>query len=330
MDLLVIGGARFSGRALTGLALDHGHAVTVFHRGSGPEDPWPAATHLHRDRHDGFAGLAGRSFDAVVDTCGFVPRELRESGEAFAQAGTYAFISSLSAHVDQVRANATEDDDLHQPPFPDTEEITNESYGPLKVACEREVQERFGARALVIRPGFIVGPYDPTDRFTYWVRRAARGGEMLAPGPKDYAMQWVDARDLAAFVLDLCERAVGGTFNVVTPPGRHTMEELLDTARIEAGSDTAYAWIDEAFAQERGLLDDETDPLPMWTPREPNFNTFDTSRAEGEGLECRPLSQTVRDTLSWDEERGAPWPLKAGLTSEREAALLADLRAANG
>jgi len=129
VDLLVIGGARFSGRALTGLALEHGHAVTVFHRGSGADDPWPAATHVHGDRHDGFASLGGGSFDAVVDTCGFVPRDVRSSGEAFADAATYAFISSLSAHVDTVRPNATEDDDVHQPPFPDTEEVRTTRTG---------------------------------------------------------------------------------------------------------------------------------------------------------------------------------------------------------
>jgi 2'-hydroxyisoflavone reductase len=329
VKLLVIGGSRFSGRALTGLALDHRHDITVFHRGSGPDDPWPEARHVHGDRHDGFGALAGRSFDAVVDTCGFAPSDVRASAEAFPGAGIYAFVSSLSAHRDDVRTHATEDDDLHRPPFPDTEEITNESYGPLKVASEREVQQRFGDRALVIRPGFIVGPHDPTDRFTYWARRVARGGEMLAAGPKDYAMQWIDARDLATFVLDLCERGVVGTFSVVTPPGRHTMGELLDTARTEAGSDATYAWIDEGFAVDHGLLEDATDPLPMWTPQEPNFNTFDTSRAQAAGLTCRPLAETVRDTLAWDAERGAPWPLKAGLTSEREAALLADLRPGN-
>jgi 2'-hydroxyisoflavone reductase len=327
MRLLFIGGARFSGRALAGLALERGHEVTLFHRGTGAEDPWPEAEHVHADRVDGFDVLAGRSFDAVVDTCGYVPREMRAAGEALADVGLYAYYSSLSAHTDDARVGATEDDDVHQPPFPDTEEITAQTYGPLKVACEHAARERFGDRALLIRPGYIVGPHDPTDRFTYWVRRAARGGEMLAAGPADYAMQWVDARDLAVFILLLVERGVGGPFSVVTPPGRHSMGELLETARTLAGADTSFSWIDQPFAQEQGLLDDESDSLPLWTPFEPGSHLFDTARAEAAGLTTRPLEETVRDTLAWDEERGAPWPMEAGLSSDREAKLLAAWRA---
>ncbi|HTG46424.1 MAG TPA: NAD-dependent epimerase/dehydratase family protein [Actinomycetota bacterium] len=329
MRMLVIGGARFSGRALCGLALDAGHEVTMFHRGTGPEDPWPAAEHVHGDRHEGFGDLAGRSFDAVVDTCAFVPRDVEEAADAFGDAGLALFVSSLSAHIDDVRAGATEDDDVYGPPFPETEEVTYETYGPLKVASEQALRARYGDRALVVRPGYIVGPHDPTDRFTYWVRRAARGGEMLAPGPPEGPMQWIDARDLAAFMLALCERGVSGTFNVVTPPGRHTAGGLLELARAEAGADTTFAWIDRAFAEEQGLLEDEDgDPMPMWTPQLPGFELFDTSRAQRAGLICRPLVETVRDTLRWDAERGAPWPMRAGLDDARERELLAAWHAA--
>jgi 2'-hydroxyisoflavone reductase len=327
MRLLVIGGARFSGRALTGLALDRGHDVTVFHRGSGPDDPWPHARHVHADRSDGFGALAAERFDAVVDTCGYVPREVRASTEAFGDVDVYAYYSSLSAHVDDARIGATEDDDVHKPPFPDTEEITEFTYGPLKVACEHEVRAAMGDRALLIRPGYIVGPDDPTDRFTYWVRRAARGGEMLAAGPEDYAMQWVDARDLAAFILTLVERGASGPFSVVTPPGRHTMRELLTTARDLAGADTSFAWVDHAFADAHGLLDDASDPLPLWTPQIPGAHLFDTTKADAAGLTTRPIVDTVRDTLVWDEGRGAPWPMEAGLSDEREREVLAAWRA---
>lgn len=322
MRVLMIGGARFAGRALSGLALDRDHDVTMFHRGPGPGDPWPEATHVHADRTDGFGTLAGRSFDLVVDMCGYVPREVVASCEAFADAGRYCYVSSVSAHRDDARVGATEDDDVHAPPFPETEEITDETYGPLKVACEREVTARFGERALVIRPGYIVGPFDPTDRFTYWARRAARGGEMLAPGPAGYAMQWIDARDLAAFMLDLGERGVGGTFSAITAPGRHSIRELLSTAREVADADTSFIWIDRPFAEEHGLLDDESDPLPMWTPQFAGGHLFDNTRALAAGLRTRSLQDTVRDTLAWDDARGAPWPLRAGLSSEREAALL--------
>jgi 2'-hydroxyisoflavone reductase len=238
----------------------------------------------------------------------------------------YLFVSSISAHTDDMPPGTTEDVSVHQPPFPDTEEVTGETYGPLKVACEDVVRETFGERALIIRPGYIVGPHDPTDRFTYWVRRVARGGRMLAAGPADYAMQWVDARDLAAFELSLLERSQGGTFGVVTPPGRHTMGELLDTSRTVAGADTTYAWIDTAFAAEHDLLEsDDQNLLPLWTPTYPGFHLFDSTRAHGAGLVCRSLEETIRDTLAWDDERGAPWPMQVGLTDEREAELLAAL-----
>jgi 2'-hydroxyisoflavone reductase len=332
MRLLIIGGARFSGRALSGLALERGHDVTMFHLGSGPDDPWPDAEHVHGDRGNGFAALAERGFDAVVDTCAYVPREIREAAAAFPGAGTYCFFSSLSAHLDEVRPYASEEDDIHQPPFPDTEDVTSETYGPLKVACEHELTSRMGDRALIIRPGYIVGPYDPTDRFTYWVRRATRGGEMLAPGPEDYAMQWIDARDLAAFVLSLVERGASGPFSVVTPPGAHTMGELLRTARDVANADTSFMWIDQGFAERAGLLDPagDEDPLPMWTPREPGAHLSDTTKARAAGLTTRPLEDTIRDTLAWDIGRSAPWPLEAGLTDERESELLEGWNADRG
>lgn len=327
MRLLTIGGTRFSGRALTGQALALGHDVTIFHRGGG-EDPWPDAEHVHGDRGDGFESLSGRSFDAVVDFCGFFPRQLRESATSFPDVERYAFVSSLSAHRDDARAGATEDDDVHEPPFPDTEDITWRTYGPLKVASERAVEESYGDRATVIRPGYIVGPYDPTDRFTYWVRRAARGGEMLAPAPAEAPMQWVDARDLAAFILRLVADGVTGTYSVVTPPGRHTLEELLRTSAAEAGADTTVAYADDDFVRSNGLVgSEESDPFPLITPDEPNFHLFATDRAEAAGLTCRPLAETVRDTLTWDDERGAPWPLQVGLPSDREAELLASWHA---
>jgi 2'-hydroxyisoflavone reductase len=321
MKLLVIGGSRFSGRALTGLALEHGHDVTVFHRASGADDPWPDAEHIHADRNGGLGALEGRSFEAVVDTCGYVPREVRESGGALPDVGLYAFVSSLSAHVDVARPYATEDDDLHQPPFPEIEEVDGDTYGPLKVACEQEVHRQFGDRALVIRPGLIVGPYDPTDRFTYWVRRVATGGEVLAPAPASAPTQWVDARDLAEFVLTLCEQARGGTYSAVTPPGAHTMGELLETCRAVSGSDAELTWVSREFLDEHGV--EQWSDLPVWIPEYPGFMLFDPSRAVGAGLTARSIDETVRDTLAWDRTREQTWPMGAGLAPDRERELLA-------
>ncbi|HEX7248461.1 MAG TPA: epimerase [Actinomycetota bacterium] len=323
MRLLVIGGARFSGRALSELALERGHEVTLFHR--TPSDLLPDAEHVIGDRDQGVDALAGRRFDAVVDTCGYVPRAVRASAQLLADSGWYGFISSLSAHPEDLPPGANEASPIFEPPFPDTEEVTDETYGPLKVACEREVTGVFGDRACVIRPGFIVGPNDPTDRFTYWVRRGAAGGEMAAPAPADYGLQWVDARDLAAFVLRLAEHATPGVYGVVDRAPTMTLGEVIGEAASAAGVSTEVAWLDEAFIADafagEEAADDPHEAFPLWWPEAPGFHAFDPSRAFEAGLECRPPAETVRDTLAWDRAREQP-PLQAGLSAQRERALL--------
>jgi 2'-hydroxyisoflavone reductase len=323
MRICTIGGTHFSGRAFVGQALDAGHEVTVFHRGTG-QDVWAAAEHVHGDRDGGLAALAGRSFDAVVDFCAYFPRQIEEATATLPDVGRYVFISSVSAHREDARAGATEDDDVHQPPFPDTEEITWQTYGPLKVASERALETARGDAATVVRPHYIVGPHDPTDRFTYWVRRGAAGGRVLAPGPAEQPLQWIDARDLAAFILHVSEADVAGTFNIATPPRAHTFGELLETAAEATGASLDVAWCDESFVGKHGLTaTEESDPFPLITPEEPNAHLFDTSRAVANGLRFRPLTETVADTLAWDRERGEP-EMGAGLTPEREEELLAE------
>jgi 2'-hydroxyisoflavone reductase len=303
------------------MALEAGHEVTVFHRGRG-EDPWPRAEHVHGDREGGLGALAGRSFDVIVDFCAYVPRQIGEAIAALPD-GRYVFISSVSAHVEHARAGATEVDDVYEPPFPDTEEVTWETYGPLKVACETTLLAARGDRATIVRPHYIVGPHDPTDRFTYWVRRASIGGRMLAPAPADQPLQWIDARDLAAFILHVGTNDMAGTFNVAVPPERHTLGELIETSAETAGSSVEVAWCDEPFVASNGLLvTEDNDPFPLLTPDEPNAHLFDTSNAVAHGLRFRTLEETVADTLAWDRERGLP-ELKAGLAAQREAELLA-------
>ena len=323
MRICTIGGTHFSGRAFVGQALDAGHDVTVFHRGTG-QDVWPEAEHVHGDRDGGLVALAGRSFDAVVDFCAYVPRQIDEATATLPDVGRYVFISSVSAHAEDARAGATEDDDVHQPPFPDTEEITWQTYGPLKVASERALETARGDAATVVRPHYIVGPHDPTDRFTYWVRRGTAGGRVLAPGPAEQPLQWIDARDLAAFILHVCEADIAGTFNIATPPRAHTFAELLETAAGATGASLRVAWCDDAFVLKHGLTaTEESDPFPLITPEEPNAHLFDTSRAVANGLAFRSLTETVVDTLAWDRERGEP-EMGAGLRAERESELLAE------
>jgi 2'-hydroxyisoflavone reductase len=331
MRILTLGGTHFSGRAFTGLALQAGNDVTIFHRGKGDDDPWwPEAEHIHADREGGLGELVGKTFDVVVDFCAYVPRQVREAAAVLPDVGRSVLISSVSAHLEDARAGATEDDDVHGPPFPDTEEITWETYGPLKVACEHALLGIYGDRATVVRPHYIVGPHDPTDRFTYWVRRASAGGRMAAPAPADQPLQWVDARDLAAFILRLSTDDVAGTFNVAAPPRRHSLGELLETSAAAGNTKIDVAWLPEAFVQKQGLsATEEDDPFPLITPGEPNAHLFDTDRAAKFGLTCRPLADTVRDTLAWDQARGLPEPMQAGLTGEREAALLMSWDAAS-
>jgi 2'-hydroxyisoflavone reductase len=325
--LLVIGGARFSGRALTELALERGHEVTLFHR--NPTELLPDAEHVLGDREQGVGALAGRRIDAVVDTCGYLPGPVRSAAETLAASGWYGFISSLSAHPEDLPPGANEDSPVFEAPFPETDDVTDETYGPLKVACERQVTGVFGDRSCVIRPGFIVGPNDPTDRFTSWVRRAAQGGEMLAPGPPDYAMQWVDARDLAAFVLHLAEGATSGVFGVVDRSPTMTLGALVTRAAEAAGADTRVTFVDESLVADvfaRGAPDlDPHEAFPLWWPEAPGFHAFDPSRAFAAGLQCRPPAETVSDTLAWDRDRGVD-ELQAGLSREQESSLLAAWR----
>ena len=321
MDLLVIGGTQFSGRALVEQAIAAGHQVTVFHR--TPTDLVPQAEHVLGDRDQGIEALAGRTFDAVVDTCGYVPRAVRASTDTLASSGWYGFVSSISAHVEGLPAGATEESGTFQSPFPDTEDVTEETYGPLKSACEQVVADAFGDRGAVVRPGYIVGPNDPTDRFTSWVRRAAAGGEMLAPGPPDAAIQFVDARDLGAFMLHLAETATGGTYNVVHPSGTVTRSDLLATAARASGAGSAVTWADPAWLVAQ-LGDDRYQAFPMWDEvDDPWTHMFDSRKAVEAGLKSRSVDETVRDTLTWDRSRGEEAERPCGLSREREAELLA-------
>src|SRR5919106_5508829 len=232
MKILSIGGTRFFGRAFVEEAARRGHEVTVFHRGESEPVDFPDVEHVHGDRKAGVGILGGRSWDAVLDTWAFVPRGVRELAETIGdRVGHYTLVSSLSVHPDDLPVGATEDTVTHPPPYPDTEDVTEETYGPLKVACEEEAAARFGDRLLVIRPGYIVGPHDPTDRFTWWVRRAAAGGEMLAAGPPDAPMQGIDARDLGSFVLDRIEVGDTDTYGVVGPAEPATTADVVDAAR---------------------------------------------------------------------------------------------------
>jgi len=324
--ILVLGGTSFAGRHLVELGLARGHDFVLFNRGRTGSDLHPGVERVVGERAGSLDGLRGRTFDAVADFSGYFPPDVeRSAGMLAGAAGRYLFVSTRSVYSDHSLPGANEDSAVGElPPGAPEDEITEESYGPLKLGCERAVQAVFGDRALVLRPGLIVGPYDPTGRFTYWPVRAADGGDMLAPAPPDQPIQVVDARDLATFALDLLERDAGGTFDVVSPGGMLALGDVLDACAAAAGGGVRPVWVDEAFLLDRGVQ--PWSELPLWTPGEQmaGFQRSDVSRALAAGLRIRPVAETAADTLRWAQE-AQPDPGPA-MTRAREAALLAEWR----
>ncbi len=319
MQLLVLGGTRFLGRALVDDALARDHEVTLFNRGQTNPELFPEAEKLRGDRTRDVSALAGREWDAVLDVATLLPRVVRLSVEALrGRVGRCAYVSSVSVYADQSRP-PVEGAPLLELEDPSDESI--ESYGALKAACERVVEDAFGEAATIVRPGLIVGPHDPTDRFTYWPVRVAAGGEVLAPGSPDDPVQFVDVRDLAAWILDLTERGAGGVFNATGES--MPFQRLLDECRSVSGSDARFTWVPSETLLEAGV--EEWMGVPLWiaSPGWDAANRVVVERAIEAGLSFRPLPETIRDTLAWHAEREWPPAEGVGLSSERERELLA-------
>jgi 2'-hydroxyisoflavone reductase len=318
LRLLVLGGTKFLGRAAVAAALARGHEVTLFNRGETNPELFPEAEKLRGDRTAGLDELRGREWDAVLDPSGYVPAVVRASAGLLAgAAGHYLFVSSISVYASLAAPNDEDSPLAELGDLPEdrlTEDYSN--YGPLKVLCETAVAESFGEEHAIVRPGLIVGAHDPTGRFTYWSHRVARGGEVLAPAPPERKVQFVDVRDLGAWLVDLSEQRATGSYNA-THPGR-TWGEVLETCREVAGSDAAFTWVPDSFLAEREV--GEWMELPMWVhdSEEAGIHEAEVSRAIAAGLTFRPLEETVRDTLELAQTTD-----EAGLTPEREAALLA-------
>lgn len=333
MKLLFIGGTEFVGRAMVSAALAGGHEVTLFHRGKTNPDLFPTAERIQGDRETDLDRLDGRAWDAAIDTCGYLPHQVELSTAKLASAvGLYAFISTISVYDESIYATPGMNEDgplaaLEGEPAQTIHEITGETYGPLKARCEQIIEAAMPGRALMIRPGLIVGPHDMTDRFTYWPVRIARGGETVAP-PADTLTQFIDVRDLGNWTVHMVEQGATGPFNATGPDKPLNFGELLEACREVAGSDAAQlVAMDEAF-----LLEQEVRPwqdLPLYLPQDRSgLMQLDISRARAAGLTFRPLAETVRDTLRWfRKERSADPQLRVGLSSEREAAVLAAWKA---
>ena len=348
MKLLILGGTKFLGRHLVEEALARGHEVTLFNRGHLNPELFPEVEKLRGDRDGGLEVLRGRRWDAVVDPSGYSPRVVRDSARLLADAvGHYTFVSSQSAYRDTGVPGVDEgypvgtitDEQLREAEALKQSELTAapffwERYGALKALCERAAEEEMPGRVLHVRAGLIVGPHDYSDRFTYWPRRVAEGGEVLAPGDPERQVQFVDARDLAAWMLDMAETRRVGTFNATGPDYRLTMGRVLDVCRGTTGSDARFVWVGEQF-----LLDAGVGPwmeMPLWTPQagddnvNRHFMEVSVERAVAAGLKFRPLSETVRDTLEWDLSRPADAERRAGLAREKEREVLDAWRGREG
>jgi 2'-hydroxyisoflavone reductase len=340
MKLLILGGTRFVGRHLVTAALARNHEVTLFNRGKHPSAA--GVETIYGDRNSDLAKLQGGRWDAVVDTCGYLPRTVRAAAELLSHSvDRYVFISSVSVYADKSVVGIDENAalaTLTNEQLVRANEIDSsgqasavsygEMYGGLKALCEQAAQEVLPNRVLIIRPGLIVGSYDYTDRFTYWVVRVARGsevGEVLAPGRPSRYVQFIDVRDLAEWTVRMIERKETGVYNANCLPNNLTMERALEECKIVSDSGASFRWVSDNF-----LMQEKVAPwseMPLWMPEEgaPHLKGFmfiNCNKAVGAGLSFRPLNDTIRDILTWRETTRLNEELKAGIDSGKEERLL--------
>ena len=326
LRILILGGTGFVGPNQVRGALARGHEVTLFNRGITNPDLFPDLETLIGDRDGNLAALEGRTWDVVIDNSANLPRWVRLSAEMLRDSvGKYLFVSSTGVYIPYLTTDIREGAAVDNIDDPETEVVNGRTFGALKALAEEEARTTFPETHLVVRPTYIIGPGDPTDRYTYWPVRLARGGEVLAPGTPDDPMQHVDVRDLAAFMIRAVEDGLTGTYNVTGPLEPLTMGRLLERTRAAVGSDATLTWVNAGFLQEHGLS-----ALTYWT--EPAGDYLGMMQVNGDkafdaGFAMRPLEETARDTLEWFNAQDAErQELRSGLTPEREAELLAAFR----
>ena len=323
MQILILGGTRFLGRALVAAARQGGHQVTLFNRGLSNPGLFPQVERLTGDRDGDLAALTGREWDAVIDTCGYFPRMVCQSVEML-QAGVrhYTFVSTLAVCADSSQPGVDESCPVSELEDESVEEITGETYGPLKALCEKVVMEGFPGNHLIIRPGLIVGPHDPSDRFTYWPCRVARGGRALAPGRPGRPVQFIDVRDLAEWTILMVAGQRTGVYNAVGRP--MPMGELLEACQRVSGAPADLTWVSEAFLEKEGV--EPWMEMPLWIPEAESsmagFLAFDARKAIGAGLRFRPVEETIQATLDWAQGRPDDHEWRAGTSGRREKELL--------
>jgi 2'-hydroxyisoflavone reductase len=321
MKLLILGGTVFLGRHIVEAALARGHEVTLFNRGQHNPDLFPDVEKLRGDRNGDLAALHDRNWDAAIDTSGFVPRVVRASAKRLVGAvNRYIFISSISVYADFRAIGIDESSPVAKLKDETVEEVTNETYGALKALCEKAAEEIMPGRVLVVRPGLIVGPDDPTDRFTYWPHRTSQGGEMLAPGEPEQQTQFIDVRDLAAWIVRMVEASKTGIYQATGPDYPLTMGRFLETCKTATGSDVHFTWVSESQLLP---LEEQNVNLQPWVPNEyAAFGAVNCNKAFRDGLTFRPLADTIRDTLLWKAASSSSGKMLSGLKPEQEKQLL--------
>lgn len=323
MKILILGGTSFLGPQIVEAARARGHVLTLFNRGKTNPGLFPDIEKLHGDRDGDLASLEGRQWDAVVDTSGFVPRLVTMSAALLAPSvKQYVFISTISVFAEGVKPGTSEDGPLATTPDESSEDV-KKYYGALKALSEKAADKAMSGRAWNVRPGLIVGPGDKTDRFTYWPVRVAKGGEVLAPGDGDDPVQYVDVRDLAAWIVLGVERDLTGTYNATGPAKKLTMKAMLEGIKKGTGGDATFTWVATEFLEKKEIA--PWSDLPVWVPGNEGFTQINCAKAIAAGLTFRPVPATAKDTLAWykalpQDRRGK---LLAGISAEKERELLA-------
>jgi 2'-hydroxyisoflavone reductase len=331
--ILILGGTGFLGPQLVEAAQSRGHTLTLFNRGKTKPTLFPDIEKLRGNRDGDLKALEGRKWDAVIDTSGYVPRIVKASAELLAPSvQTYVFVSTISVFGDTSKRGMDETAPVATIADPTNEEVSK-NYGALKALCEKAAEAGMPGRVINVRPGLIVGPGDPTDRFTYWPVRVAKGGEILAPGSGSDPVQFIDARDLAAWIILAIEQGDKGVFNATGPDKELPISTLLDACKAASGSDASFTWAPTEFLEQQKVA--PWSDMPVWVPavgEDLGMARINCSKAIGRGLRFRPVQETARDTLEWwktlpDERRAK---LRAGLAQERELAVLGEWKKKGG
>ena len=328
------------GRHLTAAALKNNHEVTLFNRGKFSQEEFENVEQIQGDRNSDLAKLSDRRWDACIDTCGYLPQGVKSSAEFLRDSiGQYVFVSSISAYANfsetnfdetapfaELTAEQKKQFDELDPKSELTGASLGEMYGALKVLCEREAEKAMPDRVLIVRPGLIVGEFDPTDRFSYWVLRVAKGGKVLAPGNPQRFVQMIDAQDLAEWIVKMAEANENGTFNATGKPFDLTFGKLLEEIKSVSQSDAEFVWAAEEFLKQENVAVWSEMPLYLHESDEDlqGFLSANIDKALAKGLKFRPLRETLRATLNWRKTKTDE--LKAGISAEREKELLEKLR----